>query len=333
MSRVRSVLLSGIVVAAVAAAVAAGLSPPPGMPDSVPGSTPPPAPTTPRPAPAPAPPPVTLVPQPERVVAQLEREAARLRPLVKTDAVRALLDAVPKLPEPNARTIYRSSDKSRAYSAREYAALGDEAKADLTPRTFGPQFYYYTGYGSPLIYARPLDVIAETAGWAGADGFKGKRVLDFGYGLIGHLRLLALRGADVTGIEVEPVLRALYSEPGDTGEIDGGERMRGRLRVLDGRWPADEKLAAEVREGGGYDLIISKNVLKRGYIHPAREVDERYLVKLGVDDEAFVRAMHEALKPGGYAMIYNISPAQNPGDKSYLPHADGRCPFSRELFE
>jgi SAM-dependent methyltransferase len=276
--------------------------------------------------------------EPERVVDRLKHEAAGLQPLVKTDAVRALLDAVSKLPEPAARTVYRSPDRTRAYSQREFDALGEADKADLKPRKCDPLFYYYTGYGSPLIYARPLDLIAAKAGWAGADGFKGKRVLDFGYGLIGHLRLLALRGADVTGIEVEPVLRALYSEPGDTGEIDGGDGFKGRLRVLTGRWPAEEAIAREVSAGGsggggGYDLIISKNVLKRGYIHPAREVDEKFLVKLGVDDETFVAKMHEALKPGGYAIIYNISPAQAPADKPYLPHADGQCPFPREMFE
>jgi SAM-dependent methyltransferase len=206
-------------------------------------------------------------------------------------------------------------------------------KEGLRPRDFEPVFYYYTGYGSPLIYARPLDIVAEKAGWTGNDGFKGKRVLDFGYGLIGHLRLLAMRGADVTGIEVEPMLRALYAEPGDVGEIEGVDGLKGKLRVLDGRWPAEEKIAAAVKEGGSYDLIISKNTLKRGYIHPAREVDEKFLVKLGVEDEAFVKAMHGALKPGGYAIIYNISPAQNPDDKPYLPHADGQCPFPRAMLE
>ena len=198
-----------------------------------------------------------------------------------------------------------------------------------------PQFYYYTGYGSPLIYARPLDLVAQRAGWSASDGLKGKRILDFGYGLIGHLRLLALRGADVTGMEVEPMLRALYSEPGDTGRIDGGEGTSGNLRVLHGRWPAEEFVTTAAAEGGSYDLIISKNVLKRGYIHPARKVDERQLVKLGVDDETFVAKLHGALKPGGYAMIYNISPAQNAEDsgKPYLPHADGECPFPRDMLE
>jgi len=47
----------------------------------------------------------------------------------------------------------------------------------------------------------------------------GKRILDFGYGTVGHLRLLASLGADMVGVEVDPLLRALYSAPGDQGAI------------------------------------------------------------------------------------------------------------------
>ena len=36
------------------------------------------------------------------------------------------------------------------------------------------------------------------------------------------------------------------------------------------------------------------------------------------------------LKPGGYFFIYNLAPAQG---KPYLPMADGRCPWSRELLQ
>ncbi len=80
-------------------------------------------------------------------------------------------------------------------------------------------------------------------------------------------------------------------------------------------------------------MILSKNTLKRGYIHPAREADPRMLVDLGVGDEAFLRAVHEALNPGGLFLVYNISPKQNPPDQPYLPHADGLFPFERSLAE
>jgi hypothetical protein len=98
-----------------------------------------------------------------------------------------------------------------------------------------------------------------------------------------------------------------------------------------GRWPADEATAREV--GGEFDLILSKNTLKRGYVHPEREVDERMTISLGVDDETFVRRMYESLRLGGLVMIYNICPKQNPPDEAYIPWADGRCPFDRALVE
>jgi SAM-dependent methyltransferase len=163
------------------------------------------------------------------------------------------------------------------------------------------------------------------------DGFEGKRVLDFGYGTVGQLRLMASLGADAVGTEVQPVFRALYSEPGDQGAIKGRSGSDGKVTLVHGQWPAGEGVGEAV--GGGFDLFTSKNTLKRGYIHPEREADPRTLVHLGVNDEAFVRAMFDVLKPGGYAIIYNLSPAPAPPDKPYIPWADGRCPFDRALLE
>ena len=51
---------------------------------------------------------------------------------------------------------------------------------------------------------------------------------------------------------------------------------------------------------------------------------------LGVDDPAFLKAVAGALKPGGWLVIYNLSPAPNAAGKPYRPMADGRCPFSAE---
>jgi hypothetical protein len=98
-----------------------------------------------------------------------------------------------------------------------------------------------------------------------------------------------------------------------------------------GEWPADARLLEPV--GGGYDVIISKNVLKAGYIHPAREAKPETLVNLGVSDEQFLKAAFDALKPGGLFLVYNISPAQAPADKPYIPWADGKFPFERSLVE
>jgi hypothetical protein len=193
-----------------------------------------------------------------------------------------------------------------------------------------------TGYGSPLAYARVVDLLSQS----GVTTLEGWKLLDFGYGTIGHLRLLGLMGADAHGVDVEPIFEALYSEPGDTGRLPqtrekpqngGGTSMAsGTVSIHTGRWPSESGIITRI--GSGYDVITSKNTLKAGYIHPAREVDERFLVKLGVSDEVYLQTARDSLKPGGLLVIYNISPAQNPPDKPYLPHADGRSPFTREQF-
>jgi len=171
-------------------------------------------------------------------------------------------------------------------------------------------------FAAACAYCRALDLFA-------VDGVAGKRVLDFGYGTIGHLRLLALLGADATGVDVDPMLPVLYGAPGDQGAIGAG-----RVRVVSGHFPGDPAVRAAV--GSGYDLIISKNTLKEGYVHPL-EPDPRYAI--GVDDAAFVRALYDALKPGGRLLIYNLSPAPNGPGRPYRAWADARTPFSRALFE
>jgi hypothetical protein len=127
----------------------------------------------------------------------------------------------------------------------------------------------------------------------------------------------------------------MYSDPGDTGTItrceSAGKGRNGSVKLIFGQFPAEAATVAEA--GTGYDIFISKNTLKRGYIHPEQQVDPRMLVHLRVDDETYVRAMFDLLKPGGFALIYNLSPALAKEGEPYKPWADGRCPFPRELFE
>ena len=52
-----------------------------------------------------------------------------------------------------------------------------------------------------------------------------------------------------------------------------------------------------------------------------------------MDDESFVRTLHGMLAPGGQVLIYNLAPPPAPLDKPYIPWADGRCPFAREVWE
>jgi hypothetical protein len=272
-----------------------------------PATTPPPA-----PLPAPQPTPTAEAPAP-RITDKLKRDAASLLPIVSTDLARGFLGATSLLSEPAPRVVYRNRDLGLAVPERVYRTMTPEEQATLTPRACPPQFFYETGYGSPLVYVRLLDLAAPH--------FSRKdhpRLLDFGYGSIGQLHLLAHLGFHARGVDVEPMLEALYSEPSDTGSI--GE---GLAKVYTGQWPAEPTLRHVI--GGQYDLITSKNTLKAGYIHPTppegQTVDSRKLVHLGVSDAMFLEYVHDALRPGGLFVIYNICPAQNPPDKEYIPWA------------
>lgn len=270
--------------------------------------------------------PTSVAPDTSTTLRGLREEAAALRPLFRSPLVKKFLGAVTDLPAIAPRMVAFDSARTRYWNGRDYSALEAAARAPLLTRVLGESFYYTTRYGTPLAYARPLEILSE-------HGFRtvaGRRIADFGYGTAGHLRMLAGLGADVTGIEVDPLLRVLYSEPGDQGEIRAGKRA-GLLRLLTGQWPADSAVVAGA--GGGYDLFISKNTLKNGYLHPAETVDPRRLVHLGVEDSAFVRALFGALRPGGLALIYNLCPAPAAPGKPYIPWADGRSPFSRAQFE
>ena len=261
------------------------------------------------------------------VLRQLRSEAANLAPLVQTPWVRDFLAATASLPPVPTRVVYVDEANDLAYADRQAQELGADALAALERRELDEEYYYFTRYGTPLAYARPLDLIAEH----GLDGIEGRRIFDFGFGGIGHLRLLASLGADVVGVEVDPVLDALYSTSTDTGRIPGSGAASGRIKLVHGSYPGVAIVRSAV--GGGFDLIISKNVLKRGYVHPSEPVDPEKLVHLGVSDEAFVAAFFEALAPGGLVMIYNLCPAPAPPGEPYIPWADGHSPFPRELFE
>ena len=264
-------------------------------------------------------------PPPPPITERMRADAEKLAPIVQSDLAKEFLAATARLAEPAPRTIYRNREKGTAFSKRAYDAMGAEEKASLTPRECPPDFYYETGYGSPLVYARVLDLAAPHVVRPSKP-----KLLDFGYGTIGQLHLLAQCGFDAHGVDVEPVFPALYSEPGDTGAMGTGSAS-----IHLGQWPADEALRAAI--GGGYSLITSKNTLKKGYIHPTppegQTVDPKRLVHLGVGDEEYLRRVHEALLPGGVFVIYNICPPQNPPEKEYIPWADGLSPFPREMLE
>jgi len=266
-------------------------------------------------------------------VERLRREAAFAIKLVTSDTGQMFLVACNWLPVVSARTVYQDKGTKETLNQADFDALPQEMQPNYSSLTLDETFYYYTRYGSPLAYSRAFDLLGNHVARHG-NWFSGKKILDFGVGGIAPLRLMAIAGADAVGVDVDPVLPAYYSEPGDQGPVTGPRDMipdavDGRVTLVKGSWPADPTVKTKV--GGGYDLVISKNTLKMGYIHPAQEVDKRMLIDLGANDEEFVKNVAEIVKPGGFFLIYNLSPAQNP-DK-YIPWADGRCPFDRLLLE
>ena len=132
-------------------------------------------------------------------IARLRQEASRLEPLVTSPLARRFLAATAELPSTGPRRVLLDEARKAYLTDAEAAALSDEGRRGLKPIPADETIYYTTKYGSPLAYARPIDLLGE----AGLEDVSGRKVLDFGYGTIGHLRLLAGLGADVTGVDVE----------------------------------------------------------------------------------------------------------------------------------
>ena len=264
-------------------------------------------------------------------VKKLVGEANALEPLARSELVRRFLAATENLPSIAPRTVYQDPQTREYFSPSEYDALPQARRSKVLKTELDEFRYYYSKYGSPLAYMRVLDLAAEQ----GITSVARKRILDFGYGSIGQLRLLASLGASVTGIDNDSYLDALYRESRDQGSIALAGRMfalgGGDITLAHGSYPKDPAMVDRV--GQGYDLIMSKNTLKRGYIKPERKVDKRLLVDLGVSDEVFLKNMSAALNPGGKLIIYNVYPKAAAGNEGYKPWADGRSPFSRQQYE
>lgn len=246
----------------------------------------------------------------------LAAEAAAAKPLARTELGKAFVAAAEKLPPFAPWSVFRK--KAEWKSVADYEKLPAADKAGWQEMPIADGIYHGFTYGTPLAYLLAVDRLAE----AGGD-LRGKRVLDFGHGSIGQLRMLAAMGGTAVGVDVDPRQLAVYGHPSDQGPVGTGS-----VKLVHGRWPAEPKAVEAV--GGEFDVILSKNTLKNGYLHPAEPADKRFLVDLGVDDLAFLKACHGALKPGGWVVIYNLSPAPAAKGQPYRPMADGRCPFSEK---
>jgi hypothetical protein len=251
---------------------------------------------------------------PPSTLAEIQRLAVKLSPTVKAPWVRQWLGMAQELPPIAPRRFWCGPKKAECWTTKPEAREATEHPVD--------EAYFYARIADPLGYARPYELLA-------AAGFspRGRKVLDLGYGNIGQLAMLARLGADVHGVEVDPLLPLAYADT--VGPVVARSGVRGALAVHHGFFARDAQLVAEV--GRGYDLFISKNTLKRGYVHPQAPVPEGQRIDLG-SDELFLKAVHDLLRPRGLFLIYNLSPAQ-PEGKPYLPMADAVSPFSRAQLE
>jgi hypothetical protein len=122
-----------------------------------PGSTPTPQPQAdPKPAAAPQP---AVDPAP-KITDKLKADAASLAPIMSSSLAKEFLAATAQLPEPATRTVYRNRERGTAVSSQDYELMSADARTGFAARECSPEFYFETGYGSPLVYARVLDLAA-----------------------------------------------------------------------------------------------------------------------------------------------------------------------------
>jgi hypothetical protein len=204
---------------------------------------------------------------------RLINEANALATLASTEVGKRFLRATEALPAVSTRVAFRDDNTREFFSQAEADGLPAERRNKLSRISLDEYRYYYTKYGSPLAYLRALDVAAAN----GLDSVAGERILDFGYGSIGHLRLLASLGAHVVGIDPDSYLDALYGSV-DQGAVPPARGVYrgapGTIHLVHEKWPRTASAATRVASFGPYRLIVSKNTLKRGYIKPERRANK-----------------------------------------------------------
>jgi hypothetical protein len=258
---------------------------------------------------------------PSAALAQLRSDAATVAPFATQLSAREFLQAVGTLPDQPPRQVFTHKGKRQTLSPDKLAALPLADRVGFEPVQHDAAFFYSTYYGTPVAYVRALDV----AGTHGFAGLNGQRVLDIGYGAIGAMRMMAGAGAEVSALDVDDLLTALYRERADQGIVRGIEGRVGSLRLFDGQFAGDVALTKAI--GRHFDLIVAKNTFKRGFMKPSGT--RKPVVDFGVSDTGLLTALREALAPGGLLVIYNLAGKLD----AARPSTDGRSPFDRAQFE
>src|SRR5262249_22614089 len=92
-------------------------------------------------------------------VAALRREASSMELLVQSDLARRFIEATVLLPTISPRTLYRTNDRTKYYTQQQADKLSADQRQALTKLPVDESVYYTTKYGTPLAYARPLDLL------------------------------------------------------------------------------------------------------------------------------------------------------------------------------
>lgn len=235
-------------------------------------------------------------------VSRIQREAQAVRPLVRSGWANEYLDATARL-------------------------------TGLAPRRMGAESidevgYYYAGGDSPAFFARLLDLFGDGE----TRHLVGRRFLELSYTAIAPLRILAHAGSLAVGVSASPRLRALYSFPGDQGDVPlFGRAELGRVTLVHGQFPSEP--GSVQATGSGYDAVVVKNLLKRGFVHPTDAAPPGTQVNLGVSDEEYLDSLFKLLRPGGRLLVYNLCPPPSPPGQPYKPEADCRNPFSQAKWQ
>jgi hypothetical protein len=260
-------------------------------------------------------------PAPSSALAQLRADAAAVAPFATHGPARDFLQAVITLPEQAPRQVFTHKGKKQTLAPDRLALLPEADRVGFEPAMRDAAFFYSTYYGTPVAYVRALDV----AGAHGLAGLNGTRVLDIGYGAIGAVRMMAGAGAEVSALDVDDLLTALYRDRADQGIVRGVDGRVGALRLFDGVFAGDTALTKAI--GRHFDLIVTKNTFKRGFMKPAN--GRKPVVDFGVSDAALLAALRDTLAPGGLLVIYNLAGKFD----AARPSTDGRSPFDRAQFE
>ncbi|MEQ8770784.1 MAG: methyltransferase domain-containing protein [Phycisphaerales bacterium] len=220
------------------------------------------------------------------------------------------------------RTIYIKTRPNDAITAEAYEALPAEEREGWRAYVVTPETYHSTFYGTPIAYLPAIDYAGEALRGTPDDPeptFEGRRVMDLGYGQMGQLELLAACGAEVVGVEVDPILTLLYADSQSPRAVANPEGADGSVRVIECLWPNEASCRDDV--GGDYDVILARNLLKRGYVKPKELIGNYIPVAHGMSDEEALGHFYEALAPGGVVVIYSLGGAPDP-DKPWTDIAN-----------